>query len=269
MSVKLTMLGTGYATATRCYNTCFLLQSADTLLMVDAGGGNGVLNQLERVGVSLENIHHLFLTHAHTDHVLGAVWVVRMILQMMKKGLYDGTLHLYGNDKVMNVLQWICQNTIPISLLKLFEERVVVSVLHDGEHFTINDWQFVAFDIHSTKEKQFGFRVDFANQRSLACLGDEPYNEANEPWVKDADWLLCEAFCLQADADRFHPYEKHHSTAKDAAQLAQALQIKNLLLYHTEDTSLATRKQLYTAEAQSCFGGRVVVPNDLETIDLF
>ena len=48
MSVKLTMLGTGYATAMRCYNTCFLLQSADTLLMVDAGGGNGVLNQLER-----------------------------------------------------------------------------------------------------------------------------------------------------------------------------------------------------------------------------
>ena len=59
MSVKLTMLGTGYATAMRCYNTCFLLQSADTLLMVDAGGGNGVLNQLERVGVPLEKIHHL------------------------------------------------------------------------------------------------------------------------------------------------------------------------------------------------------------------
>lgn len=269
MSVKLTMLGTGYATAMRCYNTCFLLQSADTLLMVDAGGGNGVLNQLERVGVPLEKIHHLFLPHAHTDHVLGAVWVVRMILQMMKKGKYYGTLHLYGNDKVVNVLQWICQNTIPMSLLKFFDERVVVSVLQDGELFTINDWHLVAFDIHSTKEKQYGFRVDFANQRSLACLGDEPYNAANKSWVKDVDWLLCEAFCLRTDAEKFQPYEKHHSTAKDAAQLANELKIKNLLLYHTEDTSLATRKQSYTAEAQSFFSGNVVVPNDLETIELF
>lgn len=146
---------------------------------------------------------------------------------------------------------------------------MIVSVLQDGEHFTINDWRFVAFDIHSTKEKQFGFRVDFDKQRSLACLGDEPYNAANELWVKGVDWLLCEAFCLQADAEKFHPYEKHHSTAKDAAQLANELQIKNLLLYHTEDTSLETRKQSYTAETQLCFGGNVVVPNDLETIELF
>lgn len=269
MSVKLTMLGTGYATATRCFNTSFLLQSANTLLMVDAGGGNGVLNQLEKANVQLKNIHHLFLTHAHTDHVLGAVWVVRMILQMMKKGLYGGSFYLYGNDKVMNVLQWICKNTIPTSLLKLFDERVVVNVLQDGDRFEINDWHFVAFDIHSTKEKQFGFRVDFANHCSLACLGDEPYNALNEPWVKHVDWLLCEAFCLHADADKFHPYEKHHSTAKDAAQLARSLQVKNLLLYHTEDTSITTRKELYTAEAQSCFEGKVVVPNDLETIDLF
>ena len=37
----ITMLGTGNALATRCYNTCFVLHSCDgTVLMVDAGGGN-------------------------------------------------------------------------------------------------------------------------------------------------------------------------------------------------------------------------------------
>ena len=68
------MLGTGYATATNCFNTCFIIRSERTLLMVDAGGGeNGVLQQLNKVNVSLSDIHNLFLTHAHTDHVLGAV----------------------------------------------------------------------------------------------------------------------------------------------------------------------------------------------------
>lgn len=57
-----------------------------------------------------------------------------------------------------------------------------------------------------------------------------------------ADWLLCEAFCLYDDRERFKPYEKHHSTALDAGRLASKLNVKNLLLYHTEDKTLATRK---------------------------
>lgn len=100
----------------------------------------------------------------------------------------------------------------------------------------------------------------------MVCLGDEPFNEANGDVVKGADWLLCEAFCKYADRDVFHPYEKHHSTARDAAQLAQRLGVANLILYHTEDKTLATRKHDYTAEARSAFDGNVFVPDDLEEI---
>lgn len=71
---------------------------------------------------------------------------------------------------------------------------------------------------------------------------------------------------MHGDADRFHPYEKHHSTALDAARLAQSLEVKNLVLYHIEDKTLNTRKAKYTAEAKSSFTGNVFVPNDLESI---
>ena len=90
------MLGTGYATATNCFNTCFIIRSERTLLMVDAGGGNGVLQQLNKVNVSLSDIHNLFLTHAHTDHVLGAVWVGRLVMQLMRQDKYNGVLHVWG-----------------------------------------------------------------------------------------------------------------------------------------------------------------------------
>jgi ribonuclease Z len=42
--------------------------------------------------------------------------------------------------------------------------------------------------------------------------------------------------------------------------------VKNLLLYHTEDKTLATRKERYAAEAASQFSGKVYVPDDLEEI---
>ena len=70
---QIIMLGTGYATATHCYNTCFILKTPDTMLLVDAGGGNGILNQLEEAKINLSDIHSLFITHAHTDHILGVV----------------------------------------------------------------------------------------------------------------------------------------------------------------------------------------------------
>ncbi|MCR5433798.1 MAG: MBL fold metallo-hydrolase, partial [Bacteroidaceae bacterium] len=82
------------------------------------------------------------------------------------------------------------------------------------------------------------------------------------------DWLMSEAFCLYEDRDRFQPYEKHHSTVLDAARLAEELGVKNLILYHTEDRTLITRRQRYTAEAKTAFSGRVFVPDDLEKIML-
>jgi ribonuclease Z len=39
IETELIMLGTGNATVTKCYNTCFILKTKETVLLVDAGGG--------------------------------------------------------------------------------------------------------------------------------------------------------------------------------------------------------------------------------------
>ena len=104
--------------------------------------------------------------------------------------------------------------------------------------------------------------------RKLTCCGDEPYNSCEEAYAKDSTWLLHEAFCLHGQADIFHPYEKHHSTVKDACELAEQLHVKNLLLYHTEDRNLAKRKDLYTEEGKRYYHGNLYVPEDLEKISL-
>ena len=54
---------------------------------------------------------------------------------------------------------------------------------------------FGAFDGHVLR---------FANRHTLVCLGDEPYNERCRAYAEKADWLVSEAFCLDADAK--NPY---------------------------------------------------------------
>ena len=80
--------------------------------------------------------------------------------------------------------------------------------------------------------------------------------------------MLHEAFCLHGQADVFHPYEKHHSTVKAACESAERLGIKNLLLYHTEDKNLASRKALYGQEGAQSYHGELWIPDDLETLTL-
>lgn len=128
--------------------------------------------------------------------------------------------------------------------------------------------QVIFFDILSTKEKQFGFSAEFADGMNLCCLGDEPYNEVCEIYAQNADYLLSEAFCLYGDRDIFKPYEKHHSTVKEACELAEQLQVKNLILYHTEDKHIDKRKELYTDEGKQYYYGNLYVPDDLDVINL-
>lgn len=273
-TTQITMLGTGNATVSQIYNTCFLLQTPGSLMLVDAGGGNGILAQLKKVNVQISDIHHLFVTHAHTDHVLGVIWVIRMVAQCNG---YEGLLHVYGNDKVMKVIKTIIDMILAKKQLAKVAERVVFHQLEDGDSFEVGDMKLECFDIQSTKEKQFGFRAELPSSSSsdesdkplvLACLGDEPYNEQNRRYIVGADWMMCEAFCLYADRDTFKPYEKCHSTALDAGKLADELGVKNFILYHTEEKTLANRKENYTREAAENFKGRIFVPDDLEVIEL-
>ena len=67
MTTELTMLGTGNATVTKCYNTCFTIKTGKNILLVDAGGGNGILGQLEKAGIAISEIHDMFVTHAGLD----------------------------------------------------------------------------------------------------------------------------------------------------------------------------------------------------------
>lgn len=267
-NTELIILGTGNATVTRCYNTCFALKRDNEILLVDAGGGNGILSQLEKANIPLSDIHEIFVTHAHTDHILGVIWMIRMVAQQMNKGKYNGILKVYGHDKVMEVLTTICQLTLPKKILAHINKDIQLCEVHHADTFPSIGMNFQCFDIGSTKEKQYGFRTILPDGKSFVCLGDEPYNEANRSFVEGADWMLSEAFCLYEDKDRFNPYEKHHSTALDAGKLAQQLRVKNLLLYHTEDKTISTRREKYTTETKLHFSGNVFVPDDLEIITL-
>ena len=261
---KLIILGTGNAQALQCYNTCFALQKGDDYFLIDAGGGNAILSQLEKAAIPLTAIGHMFVSHTHSDHILGAVWMVRMVAAAQAQGKYAGDFHLYAHQECMDALQTMVNLTVKSKLAAHMGKSIVLHTLSDGQTESILGDDIIFFDIGSTKCKQFGFAIG----KDFCFLGDEPYREHEEKYAKGTRWLLHEAFCRYADRDVFKPYEKHHATVKEACETAQKLSAKNLILYHTEDKHIKERKALYQREGAAFFSGTLYVPDDLEAFDL-
>ena len=265
---RLIVLGTGYAMATKCYNTCFAIDDGQEYLLCDAGGGNRILEQFEQTGIDAGRIHHVIVTHEHCDHTLGIIWVIRKIATMIKSGKYEGNLTFYTHPRLAEALQQMAKFTLQKKFTDLFGSRILFVPIADGTVIPMLGYEVTFFDIHSTKAEQYGFTLTLHDGQRLTCMGDEPYNPLCERYIRGSDWLLSEAFCLYGDRDRFKPYEKHHSTVKDACELAESLGICNLVLWHTEDKKIARRKELYSAEGRTYFHGNLMVPNDLEVICL-
>ena len=265
--MQLTMLGTGSAMVLDYYNTCFLLSNNKQHFLIDGGGGNGIFKQLRAVHINWQDIKEIFVSHNHLDHILGIVWFIRMICQFMGTGNYEGEAKIYAHDEVIYLLDEIAKKVLLAEDYAFIGKRLHLIEVKDGAEREIIGKRVKFFDIGSLKTKQFGFLLSEKNKKICFC-GDEPLSAKTKQYALNVDWLLCEAFCLYSQRELFKPYEKNHSTCKDAAEIAQELGVKNLILYHTEDKNLKNRKELYRAEALQSFKGNVFVPEDLEVLEL-
>ncbi len=48
----------------------------------------------------------------------------------------------------------------------------------------------------------------------------------------------------------------------------EKLNIKNLILYHTEETHRENRKELYIKEGKQYFSNNIIVPDEMEEIEI-
>ena len=265
---SINILGTGSAMVTKCYNTCFTLSNGDEHFLVDTGGGNTILSNLEKLNINISKIHHVFISHKHNDHITGVFWIIRGVAQQIKDNKYDGNLTIYCHKDNIQAINTISSLLLEKKFTKYIGDRILFSEVYDRCQVSILNWNVEFFDIKSTKCLQFGFTSTLSKGEKITFLGDEPYREELYEFADSVDYLFHEAFCLYSQKDIFKPYEKHHATVKEACETAAKLNVKNLILYHTEDKNITDRKKLYIEEGTEFFNGTIFVPDDLDIINL-
>lgn len=264
---KIIMLGTGCGGTMDLYNTCFVIQNKNGNFLVDTGGSIEIIKRLKKINISLKDLKHIFISHQHTDHILGLIWMFKKIGVMIMHNEIDENINIYCNDSVYTAIKEISKQVLPKKLNDLLDTKINYHILVDKETKNINGFDYEFFDVKARGDKLFGFKTKI-NNKTLTFLGDETLNSEVSDIVKNSDYVMHEAFCLESEENIFHAYEKHHSTVKHACEIMNDLDIKNLVLYHTEESHGINRKDLYENEGKKYFNGNVIVPDDMEEIEV-
>lgn len=265
---ELIYLGTGAAMNTDCFTTALLLRDGlkGRHFLMDTGGGNGILHRLRQADIPPEAITDVFISHHHTDHILGAPWLMRLSGHGKQRHPDWPPLHIYGSPALLDTLMAVCRPILPSSVLNMIGSHIRLVPVESGTTCPIGPWQVTFFDIGAAKVEQYGCQIRLQTGERLVYLGDEPLRAPGMPYAREADYLIHEAYIAHPGEGRFSPKSIGHSTVAEAAANARDAGARHLILFHSGLDATPTRRQDYISLARETFTGEISAPNDLDSL---
>lgn len=243
--VELLFLGTGASMVTAKRACPGILLGGRRLLDC----GFGVLVNLRRAGVSLDDIGELYISHTHADHIgdfTGLLWAMqlegrRRPLRVISSGGAAAALERIA--KAQSTPEGFIK--FPLSFVRPKDAGVEAS---RSEHAPEN----LAYRV-----TQDGIDVVYT--------GDTAYSPAVARLSKGTHVLIHD--CTFLDSQRDEALSSGHSTAGDAARTANEAGVDRLIMIHISPLN-EEKEEEYLEEARRIFSGRVTVARDLMRLDV-
>lgn len=248
---KLVILGSANAvTSPHHENTHLAIIGAENTLLIDSPGNP--LVRLKKLGVPLEQISDLVLTHFHPDHVSG-VPLLLMDLWLLGR---QSPLQIHGLDHTLKRIEQVLElynwshwpGFYPLHFNRLPEEELV-PVVDRGE------FRLFASPVNHMVPN-IGLRVEFADShKAMAYSSDTEPCQQVVRLAQGVDVLIHEA---AGEA-------KGHTSPRQAGQVAREAEVNALYLIHYPCWD--NDPQPFIAEAEETFAGRVDLAVDLMEIE--
>ncbi|MFM8994851.1 MAG: ribonuclease Z [Bacteroidota bacterium] len=287
---EVTVLGTSSATPTKYrHPSAHYVRLEGSYMLLDCG--EGAQRQLSRYGLRVLKISHVFITHLHGDHYFGLPGLITSMalygrtepLVIVGPPALESIIQVLiaESDSVLPYdLQYIQTQTESMETVVETEQFKVISVplkhrvsctgflvQEKGPELKLNVDACVQFKVPVDQYEAIKMGADYQSQsqgviansllttpryknRTYAYITDTLYDpEYLLPILKAVDLLYHEATFLHDRAER--AAETFHSTALQAAQIAQAANVKQLMIGHF--SARYNDAQPLLDEAQSVF----------------
>jgi ribonuclease Z len=280
--MKLTLLGTGgpIPDPTR-HGSAAVLQIGDTRLLFDAG--RGVVLQLARAGIPVEEIHHAFVTHHHYDHIgdLGDVvltgWLQgrRQPLRIMGPPGTRAIVMALIDQVYERDIAFRSQGELAIDWAPVESADVASGLVHDG-----GTWRVLAEPVvhgHGLHYPEafrrrwvcLGYRVE-AEGKAVVFSGDCVECDGLQRLARGADVLV--QCCYMARAELTTPYflrlaQETIACADTVGRIAREAGARKLVLTHFRPAPAATIESI-AADVARDYAGPIVLGADLMEIEV-
>lgn len=270
MRFEVTILGSGSATPTLRRNpTAQVVNLQEQLFLIDCSEGTQL--QLRRRRIKFQKINHIFISHLHGDHYLGLIGLIstmHLLGRQQKLHIYappdlkeiiDIQLKASDTELRFPVEFHFLTAEVPVKILEnkvvevhtiplkhriycngfLFRERPrarkVIKQKAKGAGLPIEAYQYIKDGKDFTDDKGNVWKFeDFTKPppktRSYAFCSDTAYHPPIADQIKGVDLLYHESTFLDAMAER--ATDTYHSTAKQAAMIAEKAEAGHLILGH-------------------------------------
>lgn len=269
-NISVTMLGTGSPRPEkqRSGPAQTLSIGADTLL-IDCG--EGTTNQLLKAGIPPESIKQLCFTHLHSDHTFGygqfliGGWgrgrsELTVIGPKGTRKFHEKILDLYEED--INYRCALGRAAAGIRDVRIIEIEKPGKLEYSSLLETT-----VEPMIHNVPT--FGYRFEI-NNKSIVISGDTAPHDGIIRLAKDADVLVIDAGLatgiISAALEKvWDLLQKEHCTAEQVGQIAKKANVKKVVLTHFLPEFDPAKAY---DEVASHFSGEIIIPEDLDKIEL-
>ena len=261
-------------------NPANLVMVNGTPFVVDCG--MGVSHQLVAAGVPLESIKYIFISHHHSDHNLEYgnlaynAWATGLstpIHSFGPKGL-EAMTQTYWELNRFDIETRIEDEGRP-DLRKLL---IAKDITEDGVVLATADVKVTAFRTpHPPITDNFAYKFE-TPEGVIVFSSDTNYNPKLAEFAKGADVLVHEALYvpwvdkLVTRVKNGATLKKHllesHTAAEDVGRIADAANVKLLVMSHLVPGDLDVTDEQWLTEAKKTFKGRIMVARDLMELKL-
>lgn len=267
-AIKVTLLGTGTPLPIMDrFGPAILVQAGSENLLFDAG--RGCYQRLYQLNVTYNKLTALFLTHLHSDHIVGLpdLWLTGWLTSQRSLPLKafgpEGTTNMISN--LEKAFAYDISIRVKDDHAVSQGSKILADDITEGIVYENNGVKVTAFLVdHYLVVPAFGFRVDYRGH-SVVLSGDTRYSENLIRYAKGTDLLIHEVVVapdtLRKSDPRYHIFA-HHTTVEQAAKIFNLVKPKLAAYSHIVKMYGQTEQELFN-RTKTVYTGALIIGEDL------